>query len=417
MNEGTRASGAPPCSLPSPCSFPAVSGRVSDPVTPRPLVLGPPTRLPDLLALVRASGLVDEARLQTLLESEGLPDDPVQALDALVRAGLLTAFHACHLRQGRFRGFVLGPYRVLQPLGKGGMGLVYLAEHRTLGQRVALKVLRTDLPCSPGALERFYREGRAAAALDHPNIVRVQDVCRSDDDHHFLAMEYVEGKSLEDVIQEEGRLSLARAVDYALQVARGLGHAHERGLVHRDIKPGNLLLDRQGTVKILDMGLARFYTDKDDKLTERVGGGILGSPDYIAPEQALNKLDTRSDIYSLGATLYCLLLGRPPFPFNTARQKLLAHQMNRVTPPHCQDANIPPELSAAVVRMLAREPDARYQTIDEVIAALEPWLSLPEPVATTTSVPPPSHSRLRYGLAAAGFLAVALLAGLAAWAL
>ncbi len=374
-----------------------------------PRLASPPATLAELLALVRASGLVDEAKLKVPLEAQGLPDDPGLALDALVQAGLLTRFHAWNLRQGKYRGFLLGPYKVLRPLGKGGMGLVYLAEHTSLPRRVAVKLLRTDLAGKSGIVERFQREGRTASALDHPNIVRIYDLCHGDEGH-FLVMEYVEGRSLEDLVREKGPLSVRQAVDYCLQVASALQHAHERGVVHRDIKPANLLLVAGGTVKVLDMGLARFYADSSDNLTERLGGGVLGSPDYIAPEQALGQLDIRCDIYSLGATLYMLLVGHPPFAFGSVADKLRAHQAHAVVPPHTRNPAIPAGLSAVVVRMLAKGPAARFQAPAEVIAALQPWSSGAEqPVPAT---------RRRWGRAAVVAVtatATVLAAGLLAW--
>ena len=329
--------------------------------------------LDSLLDVVRKSGLVAEAPLASLVESGDLPEDPAHALAALVKAGLVTSFHARHLLEGKHKGFVLGAYKVLRHIGRGGSGIVYLAEHIDLHRQVALKVIRSDVAGRSGVLERFLREGRAAAALDHPNIVRVYDVGNADD-VHFLVLEYAEGRTLEDLLRRKGRMPWRQAVGYAVQTARGLQHAHERGIVHRDVKPANLVLDNAGTIKILDMGLARFYDDPSDNLTERLGGDVtLGSADYIAPEQALNQLDARCDIYGLGATLYALLIGEPPFQGRSAPQKLLAHQLHSAVPPHRRDAGIPLELSAAVMRMLSKRPEDRFQTPAEVIATLEPW--------------------------------------------
>ena len=223
----------------------------------------------------------------------------------LVRDGLLTHFQAEQFLQGKWRRFTIGKYKVLETLGAGGMGSVYLCEHKLMRRRVAVKVLPAAKAEDPAALERFYREARAVAALDHPNIVRAYDIDQ-DENLHFLVMEYVDGASLQEIVKKSGPLDVLRACHYIRQAAVGLQHAHEAGLVHRDIKPGNILVDRTGTVKILDMGLARFFHDEEDMLTKKYDENVLGTADYLAPEQALDShgVDIRADIYSLGATFY-----------------------------------------------------------------------------------------------------------------
>src|SRR6516165_10878350 len=277
-----------------------------------------PTTVEDLWSLVWKSGLVEVEQLTAYsqnLQGPDAPDSPQELALRLIYDGLLTRFQAGQLLLGRWQGFTLGKYRLLERLGEGGMGAVYLAAHIHMRRRVALKVLPPDRCAEPMALERFYREARAAAALNHTNIARAHDV-----DHegslHFLVMEYVDGSSLQEIVSKTGPLSVPRALHYLRQAALGLQHAHENGLVHRDIKPGNLLVDRQGTVKLLDMGLARFFTDKNDNLTKELNAKcILGTADYIAPEQAMDShnADIRSDIYSLGFTGYFLLAGSSPF--------------------------------------------------------------------------------------------------------
>ncbi|HKB02211.1 MAG TPA: serine/threonine-protein kinase [Gemmataceae bacterium] len=274
----------------------------------------------------------------------------------------------------------LGPYAVLRPIGKGGMARVLLAEHTAMRRQVALKVLPDHAILDPATLERFYREARASAALDHPNIVRAFDV-REAEGFHFLVMEYVPGEDLEAIVHQRGPLPPAEAVNYALQAASGLRHAHKQGLVHRDIKPSNLLVDRQGVVKILDLGLARFHKD-GDRLTAELGdGAIMCTPDYVAPEQLDpdKVVDHRADIYSLGGTLYALLTGRPPFQ-GTTPQKLVAHQAREPVPVHEVRPDVPAELANIVDRMMAKDPAARYQTASEVIRALR---VLEDPAAAT----------------------------------
>ena len=227
-------------------------------------------------------------------------------------------------------------YEVLRELGRGGMGVVYLARNRLLGREEVLKVVSGDLVDRSIVRERFLREIRNAAQLHHPNIVTAYSAMRAGD-RIVLAMEYVEGCDLAGVVKERGPLPIALACHYIYQVAQGLQHAHERGMVHRDIKPGNLMLARQGTratVKILDFGLAKATQEApiDGGLTRE--GQMLGTPDYIAPEQSLDaqKADIRADIYSLGCTFYYLLTGGPPFEAHSLYEILQAHHSRDATP-------------------------------------------------------------------------------------
>jgi len=332
-----------------------------------------PTSSAELLQLLRKSGVVPPDRLADLPE---LPDDPRKAAAVLVERGLLTRFQAQQLLAGRHKGFRVGAYAILDLLGRGGMGAVYLAEHLELHRKVAIKVLVP--PSGRGedqklALERFLREARAAAALDHPNIVRIFDVCRHGETP-YLVLEYVEGETLQQVLDRDGAIPYPTAAEYVAQAAAGLQHAHEKGFVHRDIKPGNLIRDRSGTIKILDMGLARS-TNTGDRLTERLdNGAVVGTADFIAPEQGLNlpNIDIRADIYSLGATFFALITGKPPFEGSTT-QKLLQHQLKNPPSLVSLDSTLPHGLSAVVAKMLAKKPEDRFQTPAEVIAALAPW--------------------------------------------
>ncbi len=215
-------------------------------------------------------------------------------------------------------------YKIVKELGAGGMGVVYQAEHRLMERPVALKVISSRLVNSDIAVERFRLEVKAAAKLSHRNIVAAFDAEQAGD-LHFLVMEFIEGVSLSDVVKRRGRLSVLHACNYVMQAAQGLQHALEKGMVHRDIKPQNLMRTEKGTIKILDFGLARFASQQNvqSENTELTGAGAtLGTPDYISPEQARDsrQADIRSDIYSLGCTLYYLLAGRVPFPEGTARR-------------------------------------------------------------------------------------------------
>ncbi|HYH65655.1 MAG TPA: serine/threonine-protein kinase, partial [Urbifossiella sp.] len=328
-----------------------------------------PVSTSDLLDLLRRSGL-------NATIPDDLPAEPQKAAAALVKQGVITRFQAQQILQGRHKGFRLGAYVILEQLGRGGMGVVYLAEHQELRRKVAVKVLVVGKDDDAKlAAERFNREARAAAALDHPNIVRIFDVSRHGDTP-YLVMEYVEGETLQQVLDREGALEYGAAADAVAQAAAGLQHAHEKGFVHRDIKPGNLMRDKTGVVKILDMGLARLSASSEDKLTERLdAGAVVGTADFIAPEQALNSpnVDIRADIYSLGASFFALVTGKPPFAGNTT-QKLLQHQMSAAPNVATMDASLPKGLAGVVAKMLAKKPQDRFSTPADVIAALAPWL-------------------------------------------
>jgi serine/threonine protein kinase len=273
-------------------------------------------------------------------------------------------------------------YRVVSQLGVGGMGVVYRAEHRLMERVVALKVIGRELLRNPDAVKRFQQEVKAAAKLSHPNIVAAHDADQAGD-LHFLVMEHVDGTSLARIVEKRGPLPVLHACHYIRQAALGLQHAHEHGMVHRDIKPQNLMLTRKGQVKILDFGLARLAREQDD--AQRLAtpkqrsianltsvGTVLGTPDYIAPEQVndARRADIRSDIYSLGCTLYYLLSGRVPFPEGNSLEKLMHHSMDQPPPLAELRPELSRELLAVVERMMAKDPLTRYQTPVEVAQAL-----------------------------------------------
>jgi serine/threonine protein kinase len=342
------------------------------------------------LETLSKSGVIDKKRLAAYLEElkadSGLPEKPKQLADRMLRDGLLSRLMAAQLLQGKAKGFLVNnKYKILELLGSGGMGRVYLCEHMLMHRLVALKTLPLDKTHNTSAIERFHREARAVASLNHPNIVRAYDLDRADK-LHFLVMEYVDGKSLHGIVTAHGPMDYRRAAHYIAQAAAGLQHAHEAGWVHRDIKPGNLLLDRQGVVRLLDMGLARFFHDKGDMLTRNFDeNNVLGTADFLAPEQAMNchDVDIRADIYSLGATFYYLLTAQPPFPEGNVTQKLMAHQVQQPKPIRDYRPDIPEELLEVVEKMMAKAKEDRYQIPAEVIEALSHW--------TATPIPPPAE--------------------------
>jgi serine/threonine protein kinase len=282
-------------------------------------------------------------------------------------------------------------YRILEVLGAGGMGVVFKAEHRLMERTVALKVLSRKLIERPSAIERFRLEVKAAARLGHANIVTAYDAEQAGDSH-FLVMEFVAGSALDRLLAQQGPLPVSHACAVAQQVALGLQHALERGMVHRDIKPANLMLAAQGQVKILDFGLARFVSETVPVEALTQSGTVVGTPDYIAPEQALEPrtADIRADIYSLGCTLYHLLAGRPPFAGGTVMQKLIAHRERMPEPLTGRRPDVPSQVLAVLDRLLAKEPARRYQAPAEIARALAPFAEPPllPPSGTPASIRP-----------------------------
>jgi serine/threonine protein kinase len=279
-------------------------------------------------------------------------------------------------------------YKIGRFLGSGGMGFVYQAEHRYMERPVALKIIHRDLIWHAQAVERFRREVRAAARLTHANLVTAYDAEEAGG-AHFMVMEFVDGLPLNRLVEKRGPLGVAFACNYARQAARGLQHAFENGMVHRDIKPHNLMLTRKGRIKILDFGLAILVggerigaEDTDLRLPSRSGrscltmpGEIVGTPAFLAPEQARNPrgVDTRADIYSLGCTLYYLLAAQDPFAEGTTRTKLFSHSYRQPPPLSALRSDLPAELLAVIGKMTAKNPLERYQTPAEVVRALAPF--------------------------------------------
>jgi formylglycine-generating enzyme required for sulfatase activity/serine/threonine protein kinase len=410
-----------------------------------------------LLSLLHEYRLLEPAQLEEAEYALAAHfTDPKALQDELVQLGCLTAYQLDQIAAGKAAELRLGPYVILERLGEGGMGTVLKARHDKMGRVDALKIIRKERLNNPEALKRFEREVRAAAQLHHPNIVQTyyaDDVSGT----HFLAMEFIPGKDLRQVVKDRGPLPVAEACDYVRQVANGLAHARAKGLVHRDIKPANLLLMEPqasgpaalpnaggefGVVKILDMGIARVIRVGEHTLTPE--GAIVGSFDYIAPEQARESrtVDIRADLYSLGCTFYFLLTGQVPFPRGEAAEKLLKHQLEEPVPVEQLRSEVPPAVAAMVRTLMAKRPEDRYQTPEEVVTALMQRLAhhwphspanapqaprLPVELASTSTdaqatkiytkpqARPAHRPRLRRRVVIGGLVALAIIIGSVVW--
>jgi serine/threonine protein kinase len=350
-----------------------------------------------VLELVRDDWLINLLRSSTVAEAPATMPSPSAMQTASAPGTIPSAKPAIPAELvGHAR------YRILERLGAGGMGVVYKAEHRLLNQVVALKVVHRHLLDEPKTVARFQQEMKTVAGLSHPNIVRARDA-EETAGLHYLVLDYVEGITLAQLVRTQGPLPMVAACDYVRQAALGLQHAFERGVVHRDLKPQNLLVTGAqrsqpvGVVLILDFGLARFVHEGDHGLTH--SGVMMGTPDFVAPEQATDAraADIRADIYSLGCTLYFLLAGRPPFPEGTSVEKVLAHLRQRPRSLRELRPDLPVGLVRVVERMMAREPAQRYQTPAEVAAGLTPFVE----AVPSLEVPRRLQPRRRWPLVAA----------------
>ena len=305
----------------------------------------------------------------------GADRDGEQLAAFLVEKKLLSTWHVEKLLDKKYRGFFLGKYKLLRHIGSGGMSSVYLAEHMLMHRQRAIKVLPKKRVNDSSYLARFHLEAQATAQLDHPNIVRCYDV-DNEEDTHYIVMEFIEGKDLNTIVKQEGPLPLELACNYIAQAAEGLHHAHTNGLIHRDVKPANLLVDPKGVLKILDLGLALFSDNERASLTVEHNENVLGTADYLAPEQAVNshKVDHRADIYGLGCALYFVLTGHPPFPEGTLAQRIAKHQTQMPEDIRKDRADCPRDLADICVKMMQKRPEKRYANMREVADALEGWL-------------------------------------------
>ena len=344
----------------------------------------------EFLSVLEKSELLESKQLAEVLREYRNGEDAAAVARTLVQQELLTRWQAAQLLAGR-SSFFLGKYKLIELLGRGGMGGVFLGEHTTMNRRVALKILSRKIGKDPASLERFLSEARAIATLDHPNIVQAYSVDH-ESDRYFIVMEYIDGRDLQQVVEEDGPLDFETAADYIRQAAEGLSHGHGRKMIHCDIKPSNLLVNNQGVVKIVDMGLPRLTGDEED--ADQDDDRVLGTVDYLAPEQALKEpdFDHRADVYSLGCTFYFLLTGHPPFPEGLLHERLMKHQAMEPTSIVQERPDTPADLEALCQKMMAKRPQDRPQTAEEVRRILFERRS---PVRKPKRVAPPARKAER----------------------
>ena len=332
------------------------------------------------LKTVLRSGLLTREQLRATLR--GLPrelrDDPKALADHLVKAGRLSRFQADKLLQGTALGLVLGPFQVLSPVGKGGMGTVYLARDSRSGDLLALKVLPPKRAREEERLlARFRREMELSRRVAHEHIAWTYEV-GVHRGVYYIAMEFIPGRSLRRLVSDEGPLPVRRAARLFAEIAAALEHAHGQGLIHRDLKPSNVMVTPNGHAKLLDLGLALVMGEVGAE-REVVGGAgyVVGSMDWIAPEQTSDaaNVDARSDLYGLGCTLYYALSGRLPFPGGSSREKIHRHRNEDPPPLESLNPAVPPTFAELVRKLMAKSPARRFQTATAVRQQLLPWAS------------------------------------------
>ena len=379
--------------------------------------------------LLKNSFVTEEQLRQCLarLEESGQSVSAVSLLDFLVAEGMITrrqaetvASNTAKRAGPKRRAVRIEGYGLAERIGQGSTGAVFKARQTALDREVALKILSPRLAKNEVFVARFTREGRSASKLAHPNVVRIVDAGESDG-LYYLAMEYVDGQSAKQLLKSEGRLPAEEVLKVGRQMADALAHAESLGLVHRDVKPANILLTTEGVAKLADFGLAR---EADDTSVTQAGAGVIGTPLYISPEQARGsrELDTRTDLYSLGATLYHLATGSAPFAGETSAAIMAKHIREDPTPPHEREPSLPHPLSRVIMKMMAKDPKDRYQTAAELRGELDALLSsAPAAGADDGRESPgpatPGVSGRRKGVLAAAAIAALLLVGLAAYLL
>jgi eukaryotic-like serine/threonine-protein kinase len=342
--------------------------------------------LEKLLDSLGRSGLLAKSRVQQIAHSCSPNETASSVIDRLVTTGELTRFQGQKLLLGQWAGLILGSYRILSPLGRGGSGVVYLAreqatESKLVRPLLALKVLPRKKANEERVRDRFHREmliGKYIPA--HSHLPRVYDSGEVNG-IAYIAMEYVPGRTIKEILADEGPMPHGEAGRIFADIAEGLAAMHAVGVIHRDVKPSNILVTPGGSAKLIDYGFALVLNDDLPRDRALVGGRgyILGSMDYIAPEQAADATDVsaRSDLYSLGATLYYALTGCPPFPGGTAIQKINWHRYDSPPPIRSIRPDIPKEFAAVVTKLMAKDPDERYASATHCAEVLKQWATMP----------------------------------------
>lgn len=329
---------------------------------------------PDLLPLIRRSGVLSDRQFEEvcakILGGE-YPRDSSALAERLVAEKVLTEFQVSRFLRNKANGFVVGRYIVLDRLGEGNKGRVFKAQHKLMGRLVALKIIAPQIASRASSIARFYREMRLLGRLNHPNVVRAFDADQVGD-LLYIVMEYVAGRDLEQLLRDRGPLPPAEVAGYMAQAALGLGHAHDQGIVHRDVKPTNLILSQEGQVKVLDLGLGALLEADSQTSFATAAGHSVGTLMYMSPEQATaSDVDGRSDLFSLGCTMYHLLTGQVPFPGQTVVECLKRRALGSPDPITEVRPGLPPRLVGVLDKLLARRPENRFQTAAEAALALE----------------------------------------------
>lgn len=350
----------------------------------------------DLLPVIRAAGVLTDRQYQDVkakVLSGGYPNDSRALAAQLVKDSILTEYQTKRFLSNKSHGMVVGRYAILDRLGSGSMGRVYKAHHLMMDRVVALKIIAPEIATNERVVARFYREMKLVGRLDHPNVVRAYDADQLNK-ILFIVMEYVRGRSLAQVFRQ-APIPPPDMVNYAAQAALGLAHAHEQGIVHRDVKPSNLLLTHDLKIKVLDLGLGVLMEADDASSFATADGIAVGTVDYMSPEQACGRdVDGRSDLFSLGCSMYHMMTGRLPYPGDSPIERLGKRISGRPVPLTDVQPNLPPGLIKVVDKLLAHKPNERFQTASEaseaLLALIRPRGKRAAPAPERETAPPPA---------------------------